>query len=314
MTQHSATSNQTGDNNLLLSNQKNPLLTAESSTHLKFQSAENSNQKQSAELRKSNQNEYWIKELCLFMADKAILESATSWLTDSIIYAASILLSKLNEDIGGWQSPQLGRNLGFKHIVPGQKFIQVLHDRDHWVTASNILIQSGGETCVTDSVQLFDSYQSSTVSMNLMKQVCGLIRPKGDQLNLDIVNLMPQPNGCDCGIFVIACGTELVYGHDPAPCYWNVSLMRQHLKCCFESGKMIRFPTTKQRRIPLGGRVKHMVSEKIYCICRMPNEKMHPMIQCESCYKWFHFDCVNYDSSLDWKCSTCKQFLEDMTV
>ena len=187
MTQHSATSNQTGDNNLLLSNQKNPLLTAESSTHLKFQSAENSNQEQSAELRKSNQNEYWIKELCLFMADKAILESATSWLTDSIIYAASILLSKLNEDIR--------RNLGFKHIVPRQKFIQVLHDRDHWVTASNILIQSGGETCVTDSVQLFDSYQSSTVSMNLMKQVCALIRPKGDQLNLDIVNLMPQPNG-----------------------------------------------------------------------------------------------------------------------
>ena len=94
---------------------------------------------------------YWIKELYLFMADKPILESTNLWLTDSIIYAASILLSKLIEDIGGWQCPQLGQNLGFKPIVPRQKFIQLLH---HWVTASNILIQSGGETCVTDSVWL----------------------------------------------------------------------------------------------------------------------------------------------------------------
>ena len=43
--------------------------------------------------------------ICLFIADKEILESPTLWLSDSAIYAASVLLAQQAKDIDGWQTP-----------------------------------------------------------------------------------------------------------------------------------------------------------------------------------------------------------------
>lgn len=242
------------------------------------------------------------------MADREILESPTLWLSDSVIYAASKLLSQQAGDIDGWQSSQCGRDFKFRPVNARQKYVQILHDRGHWITVSNIDTKQHD---VTASVHVYDSYQPSDISLNVKKQVCSLIRSSHDEVTFDIINIMPQPNSCDCGIFAIACATELAYGHDPALCCWDVTQMRQHLQLCFESGKLSQFPTTKRRRVPFGRRVKHMVLEKIYCLCRMPNERFRPMIQCENCFGWFHFDCVHYDSSLEWKCPNCLQFLSE---
>ena len=231
------------------------------------------------------------------------------WVSDSIIYGASILLSQQAKDIDGWQTPQCGKHFKYRLVNPRKRYAQVLHDTGHWITVSNIDVYQGG---ITDSVNVYDSYQSSNVSLNAKKQVCAMIQSSNHEVKFDIINIMPQPNFCDCGVFAIACATELAYGFDPALCCWDVTLMRQHLLSCFESRKMTRFPITKRRRVPLGSRVKHMISEKIYCICRMPNERSRPMIQCENCFSWFHFDCVNYDSSLEWKCAHCLEFLREI--
>ena len=258
--------------------------------------------------KKSTGNQYWIKNLCPFIADKEILESPTLWLSDSVIYAASVLLAQQAKEFDGWQIPQCGKHFQYKPVNPRQRFIQILHDNGHWITVSNIDIHEGG---VTDSINVFDSFQTSDVSLNTKKQVCAMIKSNSHEVKFDIINIMPQPNCCDRGAFVIVCVTELVYGFDPSLCCWNVALMRRHLLSCFESGKMIRFPITKTRRVPFGRRVKYMVSEKVYCVCRMPNERLRPMIQCENCFEWFHFDCIDYDSSLDWKCTNCVLFLRN---
>ena len=257
-------------------------------------------------------NEYWIKNLCLFISDLESLKSPTLWLSDSIIFAACKLLSKEAKDINGWQSPQCGKMYNFKVVNPRQKFIQMLHDRGHWITISNVDIYSDG---VADSVHIYDSKQPAYVSPHVKKQACCMIKSTHKEVKFDIINIMPQPNSSDCGVFAIACATELTYGFDPAKCCWEVPLMRQHLLSCLEARKMSRFPVSKKRRIPLGRRVKYMTSEMIYCVCRMPNEKLRPMVRCEKCLEWFHFDCVNYDSTLEWKCSQCSHFLrETVTV
>ena len=58
-------------------------------------------------------------------------------------------------------------------------------------------------------------------------------------------------------MFALANATELVYGYDPARCQWEVGEMRKHLIECFENGQMLWFPTVKQRRLPLGSRVRY---------------------------------------------------------
>lgn len=86
-------------------------------------------------------NEFWIESLGLFEHDRHVLLS-TQWLNDNIISAAQELLKLSVPDgleIGGLQSPQCGRHLKFKPVVPREKYIQVLHvDDNHWITVSNI--------------------------------------------------------------------------------------------------------------------------------------------------------------------------------
>lgn len=31
---------------------------------------------------------------------------------------------------------------------------------------------------------------------------------------------------------------------------------------------------------------------KLFCICKRPDDQQRPMIQCDNCSNWFHFDCI----------------------
>lgn len=31
---------------------------------------------------------------------------------------------------------------------------------------------------------------------------------------------------------------------------------------------------------------------KLYCLCKLPHDGERPMLQCDSCRDWFHWDCV----------------------
>ena len=61
---------------------------------------------------------------------------------------------------------------------------------------------------------------------------------------------MNKPNLNDCGLFALACATELVHGCDPVLCSFNNASMRPHLMACLEAGHISRFPCTKRRRKP----------------------------------------------------------------
>ena len=129
------------------------------------------------------------------------------------------------------------------------------------------------------------------------------------------MNIQTQPNLNDCGLFALACATELVHGCDPVFCSFNNASMRPHLMACLEAGHISRFPCTKRRRVPFGSRsrVRKTYKESIYCNCRMPNDKSKPMIRCDQCRKWFHKKCENVgDDSYkgqQWNCTKCQDFI-----
>ena len=33
-------------------------------------------------------------------------------------------------------------------------------------------------------------------------------------------------------------------------------------------------------------------SAKIYCLCRQPYDELRPMLSCDHCNDWFHYDCI----------------------
>ena len=259
---------------------------------------------------------YWKENLSLFHEDKNILLSEKEWLTDSIIHAGQQLLEKKYEgSIHGLQSPILGKSMRmFRSVPPRTKFMQVLHVSDsHWMLVSNIDLQ---RDCGSDStVKIYDSYASRRISAKTKINICSIMRPRSRAITFDVINIMRQPNGHDCGLFALANATSLANGIEPSVCKWEVPKMRSHLMACFEAGEMTQFPF-KPRKVPFGGNVLNSVKERVYCICRMPNDKATPMIFCGTCKEWFHGDCIGVDISVigeteKWMCDECKKVIYD---
>ena len=72
------------------------------------------------------------------MCDKTIIESGR-WLTDEIINSSQLILAKQFQNKflnAGFLNSVLGQLLCF--AVQQQEFVQVLHDKKHWLTISTV--------------------------------------------------------------------------------------------------------------------------------------------------------------------------------
>lgn len=38
---------------------------------------------------------------------------------------------------------------------------------------------------------------------------------------------------------------------------------------------------------------------KIYCLCRQPYDELRPMLSCDHCNDWFHYDCIGLQPPRD---------------
>ena len=162
----------------------------------------------------------WIKDPFLTLYDKSKIENPYEWLSDAIINAAQQLLKQQsNCKIGGFQNTNYGKGYRFQHEEGD--FVQVLHvSKSHWITVSNI-------GCSVDTINVFDSAYAF-IDMDGRKQISSIIKPKGDTLTLNFVNIQHQGNGSDCGLFALACATDIVHGRDPFLSYWDTKEMRSH--------------------------------------------------------------------------------------
>lgn len=152
---------------------------------------------------------------------------------------------------------------------------------------------------------VYDSLYPS-LPLDCRKQICSLWKPKSDHVKFLMADIYKQPNCSDCGLFAIACATELAHAKNPQICTWDVCQMRPHLAMCLESGRMQRFPIIKQRRL----HASKIITESVYCVCRMPNDPNSAMIRCDKCRAWYHNECLNVELDDDmlnntWFCCNC---------
>ena len=188
----------------------------------------------------------WISSLGLYQHDREVLLS-DRWLNDNIVYATEKLLSQQTKDanIYGWQSPQLVKTK-FKVLPPKCKYIQVLNvHQSHWITISNISIHD--DTHSNNSVSIYDSDFYARPSLSTRMQICSLVKPTSKLFKFDVLNTMAQPNAHDCGMFALACATDLAHGCDPVLSEWDLddNTMRKHLVECLERGYISPFPVKK---------------------------------------------------------------------
>ena len=174
-------------------------------------------------------------------------------------------------------------------------------------------------------VQLYHTVQIQCVSMivglsvalSTQLNVCQFWKPSTDRIQFDIMNVLPQLNSHDCGLYAIAFATELSFGYDPVLCdlVTEAAAMRLHLTRCFERGEMERFPCNDTRSVQFGRRVRKSLGVDIYCSCRLPNAPARSMIFCNQCRKWFHTQCENVDEapkSTKWMCTSCQAFTDTL--
>ena len=204
----------------------------------------------------------WLEKFELYVRGRVILESSDNWLNDNIVCAAQFLLCQQSKGkIVGWQHTQCAKT-GFKALPAKSAFIQILHVSScHWILVSNVNPRDGGG--FLRSVGIYDSNRMMSVSKALKNEICSFVKPTCDIYTFDIMNIQTQTNSSDCGLFAIACATELVDGQDPVVCNWDQTMMRSHLIKCLTEGKMVRFPCTKRRRIPFGQRVRKSENKKL---------------------------------------------------
>ena len=249
----------------------------------------------------------WISDLQLYKNDYEVLHS-NQWVNDNIINAAQKLLQRLSNDaIKGWQSPQLCKTQ-FVPLPPFARFVQILHvSEDHWVTVTNI--RPGG-TISNDTAFIYDSLLRKGLRMETKKQIASLMRPKAQLLWFELMNIQMQANYNDCGLYAIACATEIVQERDPCKASFVASSMREHIIKCFEDREMKAFPKRRERRVGFGGRVRESLNTNIYCYCRMPNfDKTMAMVRCDTCRGYFHMKCIGVESisTKMWFCKDCIQ-------
>ena len=98
--------------------------------------------------------------------------------------------------------------------------------------------------------------------------------------------------GNDCGVFTIAFKVEICKANNnPSSIVFNQKAMRQHLKMCLEKGYISDFPKAASRK-GIQFSKPDIVTEELYCVCRMPDYYGDRMIACDACTKWFHCKCV----------------------
>ena len=254
------------------------------------------------------------------MADREILLKNGAWLNSAIINAAQLLLQEqCKGDVKGWQSTLLSDSADlFKPIQPNRKFIQILYLKSHWIVTSNIDVSR--ESYYKDVVCIYDSLRPSRIPFSVKKDICSFLKfcCTGDVLHFDIMNIEGQPNSSDCGIYAIACATELINGYDPVAVKWNTTRLREHLLSCLDNNAMTRFPNEGQRRgFGPQRRIIKRIKEQIYCTCRMVNDKTREMIKCCNCLKWYHLDCMNITDEhslkdVKWTCCVCIEYVEKL--
>ncbi|XP_019851198.1 PREDICTED: uncharacterized protein LOC109581489 isoform X17 [Amphimedon queenslandica] len=249
-------------------------------------------------------DQWWIKDLKLYNADKESLKSTVP-LTDNIINAAQVLLKLQYPHISGWQDTLLEKKMNFD-VISSYPAIQLLFvGKNHWICTCAM---TPGTVTVMDSLQLYSRLRKATV--NLISHVYRY-HTFLKSLKIETLAVQQQEGYTDCALFSIAYAVELCLGNNPENSCFDQGQLRNHLYKCFVNKSLIPFPKQKVEPLPRPRRLYYEV--KIFCYCRLPENYDKMMIMCDLCQEWYHCSCAGIKESElddidDWMCDICNKY------
>ena len=168
-----------------------------------------------------------------------LLRDSNTWLTDTVIHSAQVLIQKRYPTMRGLQDPILGQTLSFE--VMREEFEQILHSGgNHRITLSTI-------SCPPATVMIYDSLYSK-IPRHTKEQICALLNTKKAHINMVFVNVQSQNKAYDCGVFAIAFATALCEGKRREELLFANEALRKHLPKCFQEGCINQFPCKTVKR------------------------------------------------------------------
>ncbi len=187
--------------------------------------------------------------------------------------------------VSGLQPTIRKSDLSLTKVPDNKKYVQILHiNGNHWVTVSNI--NAFTSKVKNDRVFIYDSMFFNTITLDLKKKICSLVRPEKDKFEFVAMDILQQSNNNDCGLHAIANTVEILHGFDPVDSNFNTRIMRKHLLQCLDNGIITRFPQLGKCRKRYVNAEKLVVKENISCDCRMPSEQTsEDLIKCSLCHK-----------------------------
>ena len=135
------------------------------------------------------------------------------------------------------------------------------------------------------------------ISAHVAKQCGLLLKSNQKKIILRSMNCQQQTGSNDCGLFAIANATELCFGGKPSSVIYDQSSMRKHLQNCFLQDKLTPFPK-EDVRVEISSEVDGTSEIKVYCSCRLPEDKKQRMAKCMKCSEWFHEKCLKIPKSV----------------
>ena len=181
----------------------------------------------------------------------------------------------------------------------------IVGESNHWIcTCSSSKEKS--TVIVMDSLGLFMDLNNSTL-LQISKIYNSTVPRNESSLKIRKLSVQQQKGSLDCGVFSVAYAVEVCMGRNPQYAFFDQEKMRQHLCICLSEGTLKPFPGMSSRSEELPRPALTLITVKLYCKCRMP-EEYDDMVCCDVCDRWYHFQCLNLRSEnlpKKWMCYSC---------
>lgn len=228
------------------------------------------------------------------------------WLTDDHMNHCQALLKHQFPEVDGLQSCAVFEAVEHTHVgTPKGKFVQILNvSKNHWITVSNI------HNCHQGTVKIYDSMNIKIQKSHrqiFIEQLGWLLHTSSDAITMEWLDVQHQRGGDACGLYAIANAYALCAYKKPEKYAWDQDALYDWLVGCLVAGKMSQPPITVHRS---SKGVVNTEVEKVYCKCRLPNNKKRAMIACDTCCKWYHLSCEGVPPTADidiFFCSSCRK-------